>query len=160
MYGVPESMRGKVWKYLLGVSQAEKTEEASLNRMMAEDYESSSILPEHHDSEMRKVIRTAIKTHRMLARIDSPFFNDQVPRPAQHVIRDHHRVGGVGAGGDQQILGRVARPREQHRHGVPPQPGLHGGAVCVRDAQRERRLLQFPTPRGTYTPGPQSSTPL
>ena len=37
-YGIPENYRGTVWKYLLGVTQADQSETGSIDRMMAVDY--------------------------------------------------------------------------------------------------------------------------
>ncbi|KAL6065068.1 Rab-GAP TBC domain-containing protein, variant 2 [Balamuthia mandrillaris] len=39
MFGVPESVRGEVWKYLLGVSKEDKSQEMKMVRKLKEEYD-------------------------------------------------------------------------------------------------------------------------
>jgi len=69
-YGIPNDYRATVWKYLLGVTQADQSETGSIDRMMAVDY-SAGKTPVNYELFGR--VKRAVKQYRP----DTPFFADK-----------------------------------------------------------------------------------
>merc|ERR1711865_791236 len=69
-YGIPNDYRATVWKYLLGVTQADQSETGSIDRMMTVDY-SAGKTPVNYELFGR--VKRAVKQYRP----DSPFFADK-----------------------------------------------------------------------------------
>mmetsp|Transcript_22431 Transcript_22431/g.44486 ORF Transcript_22431/g.44486 Transcript_22431/m.44486 type:complete len:298 (-) Transcript_22431:135-1028(-) len=79
-YGVPQSVRGEVWKFLLGVSKPDKSEEMSIRKRMVADFAKLQSKPSVPSAIIAK-IRTDV--HNFASRkadIDTNFFNSQDTR--------------------------------------------------------------------------------
>mmetsp|Transcript_65555 Transcript_65555/g.207326 ORF Transcript_65555/g.207326 Transcript_65555/m.207326 type:complete len:308 (+) Transcript_65555:161-1084(+) len=81
MHGVPASMRGLVWKYLLGVSKADQNEDITSSRQMHDDYlelfgEGGDLAGDGLDSDVVKRIRGEVKRYRA----ENAFFSSDKTR--------------------------------------------------------------------------------
>mmetsp|Transcript_9924 Transcript_9924/g.24575 ORF Transcript_9924/g.24575 Transcript_9924/m.24575 type:complete len:296 (+) Transcript_9924:18-905(+) len=79
-YGVPERLRAETWKYLLGVSRPERSEELTLGKRMEQEYlelcKAWQVLPH---SDLARNVRNDVRKHRA----DHSYFRD--PRMRQRL---------------------------------------------------------------------------
>ncbi|EGC33444.1 hypothetical protein DICPUDRAFT_48931 [Dictyostelium purpureum] len=66
-HGIPEKVRAEVWKYLLGISKTDKSEEERVKKQQQQDYKEI----DKNDSEITKRIRAHLKRYQNYTRSDS-----------------------------------------------------------------------------------------
>ena len=63
--GVPDRLRGEAWKYMLGVSRPERTEEMSLRKRMEHEYkENDQAWRARQNSELARAVKAEVMLHR------------------------------------------------------------------------------------------------
>ena len=107
-HGVPERLRPEAWKYLLGVSRPERSEELTLGKRMEQEYlELCKAWQAHQQSDLSRSVRGDVRKHRSdLEKFCDPWMRQRL----ENVLRCYlHAQGEDYRPGIVHLLGPLAQ---------------------------------------------------